>query len=460
MKKTVVSIILLLTMSVSSFAAAPSEKELRQRAHKALDLLETTEAVPFERTTHPDAMWYPDASFGLFLHWGIHSVAGIEPSWAMMSGCGWQSDYEDYLGREKYYALADEFDPQNYDPELWVKAAKEAGMTYVVLTSKHHDGYSLWPSEYTRYGTQSYLDGRDLLKPYVDACRKYGLKVGLYFSPRDWSYPDFPWSLHYPDNDKPRQIDDPEKNREDLEAFYRYTVGQISELLTRYGKIDLIWFDGIGWPGIKDIHSEQTLAWVRRIQPHILINPRWGGKGDFTTPEWLMPKEAPKGWWENCASWSGHWGYSPHAPFETAAAVMDRLVRIRAWGGNLLLNVGPSPDGTMPPEYYERCDEIAAWMKHSGESLIGAQGLRRWKKYSDCPLTTRENRCYVHVSSLHWGAVIVKDVPKPRSVRLLRTGEAIDYEYFHSKVSVILQHEKREFLNDVIVIEWDEMPLK
>ena len=155
--------------------AVCQEETLQQKAHEALKLLQTVKPVPVVRNTNPDAQWFPDAGFGLFLHWGIHSVAAIDPSWTMIKNKPWGKDDTTYFDRN-YYSLLWRFHPENYDPDKWIKAAKEAGMNYAVITSKHHDGYALWPGEYTNLGTRKYMNGRDLLKPYVDACRKTDLK--------------------------------------------------------------------------------------------------------------------------------------------------------------------------------------------------------------------------------------------------------------------------------------------
>lgn len=453
--------------AVTTFAQQ-SEDALQVMAHKALEKLDTVEAIPFERTEHPGAMWFPEAGFGLFMHWGIHSVEGLEPSWAMMKGCPWQKDYIEYLGwteynnREAYYSLRDRFDPQQYDPDKWMKAAADAGMKYVVLTSKHHDGYALWPSEYGENSTKQYMDGRDLLRPYVDACRKYGLKVGFYFSPRDWGYPGYPQSMTYGAKYEFPEGWTPEQNQAAFDEFYRYTVGQISELLTRYGKIDVIWFDGMGWTNIHDIHTEKTLAWIREIQPAIIINPRWGGKGDFATPEVHLPGDAPEGWWENCVSWRGHWGYSPHAQFQSNLWVLKKLIKARSWGGNLLLNIGPGGNGEMPTEYYTRLAEIGEWMDVCGESLVGAEPVRNWDEFSNVPVTRRDGVWYLHVQPTIEENVVLENVPEPAKVVHMNTGvEFTTHRYDMEKKTLTtgIPMTVRNAINDVIEVYWDKEPV-
>ncbi|MBN2307481.1 MAG: alpha-L-fucosidase [Candidatus Hydrogenedentes bacterium] len=434
----------------------PGTDEAAWRA--ALELagaVRSSEAPRFEPTTDPGAAWYPKAGLGLFMHWGIHSVAGVQPSWAMIKDypAGGEADMHP---PERYYALANEFDPQAYDPDKWMAAAKAAGFTYAVLTTKHHDGYALWPTAYGDMSTRQYLDGRDLLEPYVAACRKHGLKVGFYFSPRDWHYPRYPLSdvdFDYNKRGQHPPIADAAANQRRFDAFYAYTVGQLEELLTRYGPIDVLWFDGMGWHGVSDIHTDQTLAWIRGLQPHIVMNNRWGGKGDFTTPEWNFPEGRPVGWWENCVAWNGHWGYNPARPFQTAAWALDRLVRARAWGGNFLLNVGPAPDGTMPAGFYERCEELAAWMAHSRVSLIGA-GPAPADDCANVPVTTGDAMWYLHVTPGHEGPITFKADAEPERVALLRTGQALPYEAAGGTLSVSLPAGERDALDEVIAVQW------
>ena len=205
---------------------------------------------------------------------GIDSVAGIQPSWAMIKDYPAGGD-PNFHPPEKYYALADKFDPKNYDPDKWMAAARKAGFTYAVLTAKHHDGYALWPTKYGDMNTRRYLGGRDLLRPYVEACRKHGLKVGFYFSPTDWHYPGYPINdvdFDYTKRLKFSAVKDPEQNQRNFEKFYAYTIGQLRELLTQYGRIDILWFDGISWYPFTDMRASHNYGcWCARAYNRFLV---------------------------------------------------------------------------------------------------------------------------------------------------------------------------------------------
>ncbi|MBS3800478.1 MAG: alpha-L-fucosidase [Thioalkalivibrio sp.] len=318
------------------------------------------EYVVHHRTEHPDAQWFPEAGMGLFVHWGIHSVAGLQPSWAMIRG--YPCADTDVYPRERYYALAWQFNPDHYEPERWLDAARKAGFAYAVLTTKHHDGYSLWPSEHAVLGTHTCHKGCDLVEPFVRACRNVGLKVGLYFSFADWAWPGFP--MPDCDFDHGRRNQHPPMSEEEdeiqFDAFYAFATAQVRELLTRYGRIDLLWFDGVGWrdrdPG--EMRGLETIRWIRSLQPHIVVNNRWGRVGDYITPECEMPETRPDRWWEACMVSNGHWGYNPDNRLPDIDWWVDHRDRCNAWGGNFLPNVGPAPDGTMPEDFYERCQQL------------------------------------------------------------------------------------------------------
>lgn len=234
-------------------------------------------------TRHPDAQWYPGAALGLFMHWGIHSVDGIQPSWNMIKH--YRYGGKRYHSPKRYYRLARKFKPTIL-PDSFLTAAHDAGFTYAVLTTRHHDGYALWPSKYG-IGVRHDLPGRDLVREYVDACRAAGLKVGLYFSPRDWHYPEAmaPCEFNVRTRSKVPAITDSVANRTKYVRFVGYVMRQLEELLTHYGKIDLLWLDGMEWRGITENNTEKIYCWIRTMQPGIVINDRWANLVDPDNPD-------------------------------------------------------------------------------------------------------------------------------------------------------------------------------
>lgn len=446
----------------------------------AMQLLDTIKGEPFRHTQSPDAAWYPQAGFGLFIHWGIHSVAGGDPSWSMLAGIPWLIN-DVYIPHDKYYRLAKEFNPSAYDPEEWARTAKETGFTYMVITAKHHDGYCLWPTEYGEYNTRTYMGGRDLIGPLVAACRKYGLKIGLYFSPRDWSYPEYPVSFDEWTYGKRKPFPyTPEESQEKYDEFFRYTVGQMSEILTRYGAIDVIWFDGIGWGGV-NTHDDILHSWLRAVQPGMIINPRWEVQGhqvnfgqttefgaespfgDFRTEEISWRKRMTEGrpyphgeWWEFNETWSGHWGYSPGARFRDFDVVIAALVYARSFGGNYLPDIGPQPDGGMRPGFYEECAKIKAWMDVNKESVIGTTDYEDWQKISNLPLTIGAKNLgdvtYAHFLKGLEGPLELTIAKRPQKVTLLADGGEVPFSYEGGVLKISLPAERRGSADDVVKI--------
>lgn len=457
---------LLLWLAIFSLA----QKTIPISEREAFSLITTVERTPFKRNSHQSAQWFPEAGLGLFIHWGIHSVAALDPSWTMIKNCPWAGPCY-YVGRDKYYQLANEFNPSAYDPEKWILAAKQAGFQYVVLTTKHHDGYCLWPSKYGDLNTAKHMNNRDLLWPYVEACRKYGLKVGFYFSPRDWSNPDYP--IPYPEYDyknKGTLDKDPDRmNQQRFDDFFAHTIGQLSELLTNYGKIDLLWFDSIDWPGI-DTYSEKVHTWLRTIQPEMVVNPRWDTNdrlkhfGDFKSEEvsWgahpeIKPKNiAENDWWEFCNSWSGSWGYSPMNKFKDIHEIVKILVYARSFGGNYLLNIGPSADGTMRPGFYDECLKLSDWMKTNKESVIGSQAVPHWPEISNVPLTKNGKCYYAHTLQDSITQISIIDIRKPDYVCLLENGKLLPFNFNKDLITISVQPSDRKYLDDVIKIVFPE----
>ena len=335
----------------------------------------------FKRTEHPGAKWfYQPVNIGLFIHYGISAVHGdLDISWGMMENPERRKKRNGIVTPREYWALAEKFNPEHYHPEEWLSAAKEAGFTYAVLTTKHHDGFSLWPSEVSDFSTKNYLNGRDLVKEYVEACRKLGLKVGLYYSPPDWrfnqKYQSFMTASRteaYPErahkdidhNDIPGDL--PEMPEEHFNRFVEYVNGQIRELLTNYGQIDLLWLDG----SLKDISNVITVEEMRALQPQIVVNDRlWGfGIGDYCSKyECYLPKEDPGMPWETCHIWhvGGGWSYVRNADkYRDLAITMQQYETCKKWGGNLLLNIAPRADGSVPEAYYKAVKEFGEALKN------------------------------------------------------------------------------------------------
>jgi alpha-L-fucosidase len=310
--------------------------------------------------------WFADARFGMFIHWGPYA----------MIGRGEQSLFRDHLDQREYAAAACKWNPQHYDAKAWARTAVEGGMRYAVLTTRHHDGYCLWDTKTTDYSSGSQVPRRDFVREYVDAFRAAGIRVGLYYSLCDWRIPAY-WEG--PDNDAAG-----------FERFIDYVHAQVGELLSNYGDIDVIWFDG-AWPhNAQRWRALEMVRMMRKLQPNILINNRldWDDciktanaeaagaseeLGDFGTPEHHITADASR-IWESCntSTWR-LWGYTNGEQWRSAAQLLDMLVDASSKGGNLLLNVGPDAEGQLPVEYTQRTRAIGDWLKTHGEAIYGTQ---------------------------------------------------------------------------------------
>ena len=455
-----------------------------------------------EHTDHPDAQWFPDAAFGLFLHWDISSVRAMNISWPMIPGRALSTKrIDDPAERERiirdqdwnlkgtkpeitpleYWEQAKQFNPQNFDPEKWMKAAKAAGFKYVVLTTKHHGGFALWPSKYGNFNTKTYMGGRDLVKEYVEACRKNGLKVGLYFSGPDWHFDQDYFSFLYhgarktnpefpnlgPDL-KPRQEKHSKEEIEKHQAEYAAMVkGQVEELLTNYGKIDLLWFDGK--PSIEGGDKAITLERIRELQPGIVVNPRMHGKGDFITYERnLKTDKIATTWAEFCNTWAGNWSYVEQ-PMKANGYVLGELARARSLGVNYLLGIGPMKTGDLSPDHYKNMAIVADWMKTNGESIHSARPLPNGESAS-VPATASASARYLFAIPEFKDkgsyekdqlppqdvTLSIKGITKPTAVKLLSDGSTLAFDATGGKVTVQLPAAKRSNLVDVVKIELPE----
>ncbi|MHC4253881.1 MAG: alpha-L-fucosidase, partial [Planctomycetota bacterium] len=294
--------------------------------------------------------WWHDARFGMFIHWGLYAQLGRH-EWVMN---------RERIPLDEYEKLADTWKPKKNAARAWAKLAKKAGMKYMVMTTKHHEGFLLWDSDMTDYCAAKHGPGRDLVQEYVDAARAEGLGVGFYYSLMDWHHPDGHACAH----------DELARKR-----FLDYTKGCVRELCTKYGKIDILWYD-VSWPlrTPEEWDSYRMNAMVRELQPDIIINNRSKLDEDLGTPEeHIKAAEAGRAW-EACMTFNGSWGWQPAPPedWHSVRKVIDMLRTCTAGGGNLLLNIGPLPDGSIPPEATERLTAVGKWLKKYGDVIYGS----------------------------------------------------------------------------------------
>ncbi len=361
--------------------------------------------------------WFNDARFGVFIHFGPYSVYGR----------GEQVLFREHLDQKEYASRAAKWNPRKFDPSAWAAVAKNAGMKYAVLTARHHDGYCLWNSKLTDYSSVSLSPKKDFVGEYVRAFRKAGLRVGLYCSLADWRIPAY-WA-------------GPKRDPVGFRKFRSYVHGQVRELLTNYGKIDVIWFDA-AWPhSAKDWQSAKLVKMIRTLQPEILINDRLGGAksgqpgigksdklGDFGTPEHEIVSD-PNRLWESCqtANWR-LWGYAGGERWRGADVLLNMLVESASMGGNLLLNVGPKPDGTFPVPFIKRMEQIGEWMKIHGEAIYSSEGGDVCEFVTYGYQTRKGNNLYLVVR--FWSGEKVLHMAglktKVKSAVLMTTGEKLN----------------------------------
>lgn len=389
--------------------------------------------APSAASRYEDVMarnaWWREARFGMFIHFGAYAVPA-RGEWV-------QSD--ERIPADRYLAYVDAFQPVDFDARAWARVAKAAGMKYAVLTAKHHDGFCLFDSALTDYKISTRFGGRDLVREYLDAFRAEGLRVGLYYSLIDWHHPDYPNVGNHPMRGNAEYVKVPR----DWNRYLKYMHGQVEELVTKYGRLDLLWLDysfedyrGAKWG------ADELVAMVKKHQPGILLNNRLdvntgvtgaarslGPWGDFETPEQGLPEKAlvdasgrpiP---WETCLTLNNHWGY--HAgdhDWKSPELVVHTLVEAVSKNGNLLLNVGPDARGRVPEPSVRILEEVGRWMSRNGESVYGAGAADRprpeWGRFTQKGRTLFAHWMYPRVGHIDLGPV--GDAVK--SVRLLRDG--------------------------------------
>lgn len=351
---------------------------------------------------HKLAQWQ-DLKFGLFMHWGPYSEWGVVESWSICpEDEGWtqrkgpySGDYNTYV--KAYENLQTTFNPTHFDPEKWVKAAKDAGMKYVVFTTKHHDGFCMFDTKQTDYKVTSPKTPfssnpkSNVALEIFNAFRKEHFMTGAYFSKPDWHSPYYWWPYFPP---KDRNVNyDPAKHPDKWQQFKDYTYNQIQELMTGYGKMDILWLDG-GWvrplktvdrsvdwqQGIKfdqDIDMPKIAAMARSKQPGLIVVDRTvtGPYENYTTPEQQVPAEPLSHPWETCMTMGNSWSYVPGDHYKPSLQIVQLLIKIVSRGGNFLMNIGPGPDGDWDPEAYKRLADIGKWIKINGEGIYASKAV-------------------------------------------------------------------------------------
>ena len=404
-------------------------------------------------TTLPEYWrWFSEGRYGMFIHWGPYSAYGR----------GEQVLFREHLDQRDYATNACRWNPRHFDAAEWAAIARQGGFKYAVLTSRHHDGYCLWDSKFTDYSSGSQAPGRDFVREYTDAFRAAGLRVGLYYSLADWRIPAY-WN-------------GPRIDPEGWAVFRDYVHNQVRELLSNYGRIDVIWFDG-AWPQFQeDWKSAELVEMIRELQPQILINNRLGAissgappvegvvadvghsrrLGDFGTPEHHITAD-PDRLWESCqvTTWR-LWGYTIGERWRPADLLLDMLVESAGKGGNLLLNVGPDADGHLPPEFVERARAIGAWLDVHGEAIYGVEAGEVCEFITAGRQTRKGNNLYLIVRFWDGRDTLTLaglDTKVERAV-LLTTGETLAFEQSTDYVTVKgLPHDPPTELFPVIKLE-------
>jgi alpha-L-fucosidase len=371
--------------------------------------------------------WFPAAKLGIFIHYGIYAVDGVPESWSLYNGDVSPTDY---------LAQLDGFTASGYDPQAWAELFAKAGARYAVLTAKHHDGVALWDAPHSRHNVVTGTPAaRDLIAPYAEALRERGLKVGLYFSHPDWTHPDYPTvqnGLH-PDAE-PHVFANPVDGRpEEPERWARFREQyheQVADLVTRY-RPDLLWFDG-EWERSDEQWGAQTLGdRVLTINPETIFNDRIRTHADYSSPEQALPFSAPDGPWELCLTVNDSWGYQHRdTHWKSPRQLVRYFTETIGLGGNLLLDVGPRADGTIPPEAVERLEALGGWIDRHAEAVYDTvAGLPAGHHYGPSTLSADRQTVYLVCFDAPRGQLALRGLRNEvKRVRVLASGAELGHE--------------------------------
>lgn len=397
---------------------------------------------------------WQDLKFGFIIHWGIYSVPGMVESWAITSEDWIARDttmtYEEY--KNWYWDLSKQFTPTEYNPQKWAQVAKKAGMKYLVFTTKHHDGFNMYDTQYTDYSIAKgpFKDNprADVAKYVFDAFRDQNFMIGAYYSKPDWHNKDY-WWPHRATPDRAQNYNI-EQNPERWNRYKSFTYNQIEELMTRYGSIDILWLDG-GWVNSERrkafIDMPQIAAMARKAQPGLIIVDRTihGEFENYQTPEQQIPPTQLPYPWESCMTLSADWGWTPRATFKSSQFVINKMMEIVAKGGNLLLGAGPDGKGNFPDEVYSRFNEIGNWLEKNGEAIYSTTITPHYNESATWFTASKDGKKMYALYALPDGenlpAVIEWQTNLPlkgSKITLLQTNKTVRYQLKGDKVMIIL----------------------
>jgi alpha-L-fucosidase len=433
--------------------------------------------VPAAKKAEPAAQrtaWYREAKFGMFIHWGPYSLASVEASWPIMT-----PDPKQRLTQAEYVELYKKFNPTRFDPKAWVKLAKDAGQRYMVFTTKHHDGFCMFDTALTDYKITNTPYGKDVTAELAAAAQAEGMPLGFYYSPPDMQHPGFRDTSKLAKENWHGQPERPE-----WATYLNYMEGQLRELLTKYGKVTIVWFDGLDHQEKYDGARFHKL--IHELQPDSLINNRIGLAGDYMTPEEFVPERIPTKssqirltgtepprkssgpaalpaspedfqLWETCMTINNTWAYNKNdRAFKSVTTLIRTLVDVASKGGNFLLDVGPTPEGTIQPEFQERLLALGRWLKVNGASIYGTtygplQNLP-WGKS-----TAKGNTIYLHVFAWPKGKLQVSGVPaQVTEASLLATGQALQFTQTGERLSIAVPANAPDPADSVVALETQE----
>lgn len=394
--------------------------------------------------------WFKNAKLGVFIHWGIYSVNGISESWSF---------FNNYVNYENYMKQLNGFSASHYQPDQWAKLIKESGAKYAVLTTKHHDGVSLWNSKADKAINipDNALAKKDVVSPFVSSLKASGLKTGLYFSLPDWSHP------YYDINTRTKKRYDIKKDPKRWQNFTAYYQTQLQELSIQYAP-DLLWFDGDWEHTSEEWNAPQTLGILKKYNPNIIINSRLNNHGDYDTPEQGIPVTPPQNpYWELCYTMNDSWGYQPNDNnYKTPNMIVRTLADVISMGGNLLLDIGPKSDGTIPEQQVDILKNLGRWtFKHKDAIYETDRGIPFENYRGKSSLSTSKKSLFLYLEEAKNFTKIYGLETKPSAVRIIGDDKAIVNMDYNNEKTLTLNFSAVKYDKDVTVVEiiFDTQPV-